>query len=878
MAPPARRSARKVRNAWRAYIGLVISRLDFLRAADDSVTDSDVLRLALQHAMAELGALGGCVHVRGSGGELHLVSSAGLPAVSVRAWEVLPGDSASATARAVACDGCAWDPPGSRPTDAVVPPAGSAGRAAVPLHGARERAGEDGREGAGESVGVLTLLTGRHSQPSPDDWWFLRQVAGWVRDRLTARPFPDPAAPAPGPPLAGSADLLPAGAGELARALWNAEDAVLRVDTAWRVTAANPAARALLGHPDEAAADRVLWREPGPWQTPDAEERCRLAAARGRAVGFDAVLPATGRCHHVRVLPVSEGAVVHVMEVPPWRVRQADEVAAIRDSAERARRTAELTTALAAARTPKDVVEAVAARVLPPFAAQGLLVLVREDDRLAYIGSVGYPRAFLEHMGGPRGLPMTGRLPAERALLRDEPLFYASREEWMADNPYGDRPPSTKHAWAFLPLTASGRTFGVCVVAFDTERRLTPEERTLLLTVSALVAQALERARLSDAELTRARELQRDLLPRHLPHLREVTAVARYVPAGQGSDVGGDWYDLIPLSAGRVALVCGDVMGHGLSEAATMGRLRTATHTLAALELPPDELMGHLNDIVSDIGPDAYATCLYALYDATTGTCTVVRAGHPPPLVVHPDGRAGYPDVPDNPPLGGARPPFETAELVLPAGTLLLLYTDGLVESARRDIDEGMVALARLVEHADRGDLGRLADHLVGRLLPGGQPVTDDAALLVACLHALPRADVASWRLPDGPRAAGEARKHVREQLATWHLDELTVTTELLASELVGNVVRHAKGPIGFRLLRTGALVCEVSDASLTMPRIRRASETDEGGRGLQLVSVLAERWGSRFTSHGKTIWTEQPLTPTQDTVAAALLSLADAD
>ncbi|WP_051707519.1 MULTISPECIES: ATP-binding SpoIIE family protein phosphatase [unclassified Streptomyces] len=845
----------------------MIGRLDFLYAADDSVTDSDVLRLAVQHAMAELGALGGCVHVRGSGGELHLVSSAGLPAVSVRAWEVLPGDSASATARAVGCDGRAWDPPGSRPADAVLPPAGAAGRVAVPLHGAEGR------------VGALTLLTGRRREPSAEEWRFLRQVADWVHDRLTAWPLPDPPARIPATNPADPTAPAPTDARELARALWNAEDALLRVDTAWRVTAANPAARALLGHPDgPTAVGRVLWQEPGPWQPPDAEERCRLAVARGRAAGFDAVLPATGRCHHVRVLPAPGGAVLHVMEAGAWRRRQADEVAAIRGSAERARSTVELTTALAAARTSQDVVTAVAERVLPPFAAHGLLVLVREGDRLAYIGSVGYPRSFLDDMGGTRGMTMTGRLPAERALLRDEPLFYASREEWLADNPGDDRPPSTKQAWAFLPLTASGRTFGVCVMAFDTERRLTPEERTLLLTISALVAQALERARLSDAELTRSRELQRDLLPRHLPRLREATATARYVPAGQGSDVGGDWYDLIPLSAGRVALVCGDVMGHGLSEAATMGRLRTATHTLAALELPPDELMGHLNDIVAEIGPDAYATCLYTLYDATTGTCTVVRAGHPPPLVVHPDGRTAYPDVPDNPPLGGARPPFETADLTLPADSLLLLYTDGLVESAQRDIDEGMAALARLAAAADRTDLDRLADHLVARLLPGGQPATDDAALLVACLHALPRADVASWQLPDGPRAAGEARRHVREQLATWHLDDLSVTTELLASELVGNVVRHAKGPIGFRLLRTGALVCEVSDASLTMPRVRRASETDEGGRGLQLVSVLAERWGSRFTPDGKTIWTEQPLTPSPETVAEALLSLADAD
>jgi serine phosphatase RsbU (regulator of sigma subunit)/anti-sigma regulatory factor (Ser/Thr protein kinase) len=404
------------------------------------------------------------------------------------------------------------------------------------------------------------------------------------------------------------------------------------------------------------------------------------------------------------------------------------------------------------------------------------------------------------------------------------------------------------------------------VISFDRPRRLTGEERTLLNAVSGLVSQALERARLYEAEHTRAQELQRGLLPRELPSLPACTAAARYLPAGQGMDVGGDWYDIIPLSAGRVALVIGDVMGHGLCEAATMGRLRTAVHTLGDLELPPDEILGHLNDLVGTLGEDAYATCLYAVYDPVTRICSFSRAGHPPPAVVHPDGTVFFPGPTPDPPLGVAKPPFETVELVVPAGSLLVLYTDGLVESAAREIDQGMAHLTGLLrttavaEAHGSGDLDRVCDTLTDGLLPAKHQTADDAALLVARLHALPAHEIASWPLPDDPQAAGIARSHVRSQLSAWGLDDLVMTTELLASELVGNVVRHAKGPVRLRLLRAGKLICEVSDGSQTTPRIRRASETDEGGRGLQLVAALSQRWGTRYTETGKCIWTEQPL------------------
>ncbi len=292
------------------------------------------------------------------------------------------------------------------------------------------------------------------------------------------------------------------------------------------------------------------------------------------------------------------------------------------------------------------------------------------------------------------------------------PMFLSSVEEYGARYPdlIGRPARAGKQAWAFLPLTASGKTFGVCVVAFDRARRLTDEERTLLTTISALVAQALERARLYDAEHTRSRELQRSLLPRALPEVPACTAAARYLPAGQGMDVGGDWYDIIPLSGGQVALVVGDVMGHGLPEAATMGRLRTALHTLADLELPPDEIMSHLNDLVAGMGEESYVTCLYALYDSTTQICSIAGAGHPPPAVVHPDGTVHFPELSADPPLGAAEPPFETVELKVPEGSLLVLYTDGLVESSKREMDEGMADLARLLRTAYRTESGGEAD------------------------------------------------------------------------------------------------------------------------------------------------------------------------
>ncbi|MEU0931281.1 ATP-binding SpoIIE family protein phosphatase [Streptomyces malaysiensis] len=538
---------------------------------------------------------------------------------------------------------------------------------------------------------------------------------------------------------------------------------------------------------------------------------------------------------------------------------------------ERAVLMGRLTAALAEALTSEEVVQAVGTHVLPPFGADGLIVSVMESGRHRVVGSAGYTQDFVQLLDG---IPIADN-PVAADALRSQGLWFV---ESVAD--HRRRYPmledvaaaSQKQSWAFLPMIASGHAIGVCVISFTQPHSFNDEERALLTALCGLVGQALERARLYDVEHARAQGLQRSLLPRTLPCLPAASAAARYLPAGRGEQIGGDWYDVIPLSADRVAMVIGDVMGHGIPEAATMGQLRTAVRTLADLDMPPDELLSRLNDLVSDLGEDWYATCLYAVFDPITRICSFSLAGHPPPVVVHPDGAVDMPRLTPDPPLGAAEPPFEIHQLPLPEESLLVLCTDGLVESPDQDLDRGLAQLQQiLAQHAvpvftarDEADSTRhlddLCDTVVSALLPQHGQTIDDAVLLIAHTGAVNASDVATCVLPDDPRAAGQAREFVRERLDVWGLDELAITTELLASELVGNVIRHAEGPIRLRLLNSRCLTCEVYDGSLSTPRIRHAAYTDEGGRGLQLVSALSRRWGARYLRDGKCIWTEQDI------------------
>ncbi|MEU8683422.1 SpoIIE family protein phosphatase [Streptomyces sp. NPDC048611] len=442
------------------------------------------------------------------------------------------------------------------------------------------------------------------------------------------------------------------------------------------------------------------------------------------------------------------------------------------------------------------------------------------------------------------------------------------------------------HSLMVVPLRARGVFLGAATFA----RRqhigpFQPDDLVLAEEFVTRAAMSIDNARRYTREHTTALTLQHSLLPHDLPEQCAVEAAYRYLPADSLSGVGGDWFDVIPLSGARVALVVGDVVGHGVHAAATMGRLRAAVQALADLDLSPEEVLAHLDDMLNRVAHDANAddgvlgaTCLYAVYDPVGCRCTLARAGHPAPLLITPGGDGRLLELPTGPPLGLGGMPFESVELPLPEGSLLALYTNGLLLGKALDLDGGIARL-RTALADPQAPLEDLCDTVIGGL-PGGRPV-DDVALLLARTRALAPAQLATWEIPADPSAVGQARRSAAARLAEWGLEDLVFPTELIVSELVTNAIRHASGPIGLRMIRARALICEVSDSSSTSPHLRHARTTDEGGRGLFLIARYAERWGTRYTPQGKIIWAEQPLrsvpgaVPAHD-VGALLDSLDD--
>lgn len=423
------------------------------------------------------------------------------------------------------------------------------------------------------------------------------------------------------------------------------------------------------------------------------------------------------------------------------------------------------------------------------------------------------------------------------------------------------------HSMMAVPLLARGVTLGAAVFYRrskpDRMERFDQDDLLLAEELAARAAVAIDNAR----RYTRARDtalsLQRSLLPQRLPEQSAVEVASRYIPAGARSGIGGDWFDVIPLSGARVALIVGDVVGHGIHASATMGRLRTAVRTLADVDLPPDELLTYLDDLVirlsaeteaADRSEEIGATCCYAVYDPAARTCTFATAGHPPPVIVSPAGKAERARVSVGPPLGIGGLPFEARVVELPEGSLLALCSDGLIETRERDTDQGFEILCRVLEHASPS-LEATSDAVIEALV-SGRP-QDDVALLVARTRALDADHVATWDIPPDPASVAQARKDVDQRLASWGLPDLTFAAELIASELVTNAIRYGAAPIRLRLIHDRALICEVSDASSTSPHLRRARDFDEGGRGLMLVAQMAHRWGTRHTTLGKTIWAE---------------------
>ena len=415
-----------------------------------------------------------------------------------------------------------------------------------------------------------------------------------------------------------------------------------------------------------------------------------------------------------------------------------------------------------------------------------------------------------------------------------------------------------------LPLNARGATLGYVVCtrrrgsrpfdAYDAEIGMEFASRTAIL---------LDNARRYNRERATALTLQRSLLPTGLSAPASVEVKHRYLPGNQLIEVGGDWYESIALPGARVALVVGDVAGHGVRAAVTMGRLRTAIQTLAMLELPPAESLQQLNELMQKMGEREphFATCAFAIYDAVTGSLEVASAGHLPPLLVPPRGKSEFLDVSPAPPLGVGEGPISSRTFEIKDGSLLVLYTDGLVESRGRDIDDG---LKRLRSVFGPTSVAEPIESLANLALAGvsSDRQRDDVALLIARLARIDRRRRACWALPGELTSAREARRLIVKPLKKWRLGTFVPTTQLLVSELVTNAIRYAEGPVTLRLICEDMLVCEVADSSPALPRLWDAAGDDERGRGLQIVSRLSHRWGSRRTPTGKVVWCEQQIRP----------------
>ncbi|MFE5186895.1 SpoIIE family protein phosphatase [Streptomyces sp. NPDC056628] len=448
-----------------------------------------------------------------------------------------------------------------------------------------------------------------------------------------------------------------------------------------------------------------------------------------------------------------------------------------------------------------------------------------------------------------------------RPVFADAPAARAALPELLGEESESIIPDGQRAILA--PLRGRRRVIGAAVFLRRPERlAFEPDDLLVAAQLATHSALGIDKAVLYGREAYIADELQRTMLPETLPRPTGVRLASRYLPAAETARVGGDWYDAIPLPGSRVALVVGDVMGHSMTSAAIMGQLRTTAQTLAGLDLPPQEVLHHLDEQAQRLGTDRMATCLYAVYDPVSHRITIANAGHPPPVLLHLGGHAEVLRVPAGAPIGVGGVDFEAVELDAPAGATLLLYTDGLVESRLRDVWTGieqlrekLAATAQLTGADHPPPLEALCDDVLDMLGPGDRD--DDIALLAARFDGIAPSDVAYWHLDPEDAAPGQARRLVRGALAGWGLEELSDSVELLVSEIVTNAVRYASRPVTLRLLRTDVLRCEVGDDVPQLPRLRQARATDEDGRGLYLVNRLARRWGATRLSTGKVVWFE---------------------
>ncbi|MFJ2830701.1 SpoIIE family protein phosphatase [Streptomyces sp. NPDC087263] len=486
-------------------------------------------------------------------------------------------------------------------------------------------------------------------------------------------------------------------------------------------------------------------------------------------------------------------------------------------------------------------------------------------------------RVALEHTDEPgrwddvvpvgEAMPFPAHTPFFQCMTTGEPVLVPRISEQMGHMIAAQfekrdiRPLITHRSMLVVPLKARNVVLGFMILLRHPERvEFNDMDRVTGAELAARAGLVLDNARMYTYQESVADTLQDSMLPRIAPRMAGCDIATRYLPGTLLGRVGGDWFDSVKLPGSRTALVVGDVMGHGLNSAAMMGQLRTAVQTMAALDLPPAQLLRNLDDLAQRLGDNYLATCLYAVYDPIAGELHMGNAGHIPPVIVRAvDGRSELLDLPTGAPIGVGGVPFEAVRVRVEPGDRLVMCTDGLVEVRGEDIGVGLATLCESAAHP-AASMDDACDTIIRALnIRGGRK--DDVALLMARLNGIEPEDVAEWRLAPDPVEAGRARAVVREQLHVWGLAALTDPAELMAGELVTNAVRHAHSRhIALRLVRGETLLCEVDDDDHTLPTLLSVGPEDEFGRGLRVVSTLAREWGTSRTTAGKTVWFELTL------------------
>ncbi|WP_406194547.1 SpoIIE family protein phosphatase [Kitasatospora sp. NBC_01560] len=517
-----------------------------------------------------------------------------------------------------------------------------------------------------------------------------------------------------------------------AAAVERLREGVFSLDPDGRITYANRSVELLLNTRREDLLGHHPWEALDWLSDPVYENRYRAAMLSQQPTAFLAARP-PGDWFAFSLYPDAHGVTGRVVAAePPAGVTEppTEPPPGARTGVGAMYHLLQLASALSEAVTVREVCRAVADQILPAFGGQELAIYAVRDKRLHLISQTGYPDGFLDRF---EGTATSARIPGAEALSTGTPIFFESVHQLAAA--YPGIALDEMRAWAFLPLIASGHPVGSCILGFDEARAFTLEDRGLLTGLGGFIAQALERARLYDAEFALARGLQQALLPHRLPRLDGIRIAARYLPGTQGMEIGGDWYDAI-VTGRHLTLVIGDVEGHSVGAAATMGQLRSAVRAFTTGGHPPDEVLARTNQLLVDLDPGLLASCCLVRLTPDDGATLIARAGHLPPVLRHPGGRTEALYVAGGPLLGvEPRADYPVTELRLDRGSVLALYTDGLVEDPAVAIDEGVDRLRAALAHAAgvTDPAEDAMDQLAERLLHdvGSTHRVDDVALLL---------------------------------------------------------------------------------------------------------------------------------------------------